>query len=279
LQGGAVSANILSADLDEVFLRTDTSGARSFLVDRLGSTLALADASALVQTQYAYEPFGKPSTSGPSSTNTFEFTGRELDPSGLYYNRARYYDPTLRRFISEDPIGFRGGDLNLYAFVRNNPVNNVDPMGTSAFYIHWLETYEAARAVGFPVWDAFTLGKRVAKVDWGTQGSTAGDANAHAMGGTLGLGGRKQNQCAAYFGTADFVRNADPTHALHAIEDSYIHQYKNWDGGSFWFLHFPGPVHFYRDLWYNGPAEAAATAYLRDLGTGQSSYIAPGCNK
>ena len=58
------------------------------------------------------------------------FTGREWDPEiGLYYYRARYFDPKIGRFISEDPIGFAGGDVNLYAYVRGNPPNLVDPGG------------------------------------------------------------------------------------------------------------------------------------------------------
>jgi RHS repeat-associated protein len=51
------------------------------------------------------------------------------EPNGFYYMRARYYDPDVGRFISEDPIGFKGGDVNLYAYVQNNPVNFVDPSG------------------------------------------------------------------------------------------------------------------------------------------------------
>ena len=58
------------------------------------------------------------------------FTAREYDSeTGLYFYRARYYDPAIGRFISEDPIGFSGGDLNLYAYVRNNPVSRIDPYG------------------------------------------------------------------------------------------------------------------------------------------------------
>ncbi len=48
--------------------------------------------------------------------------------TGLYYYRARYYDPTVGRFISEDPIGF-GGGINFYAYVRNDPVILTDPLG------------------------------------------------------------------------------------------------------------------------------------------------------
>jgi RHS repeat-associated protein len=57
------------------------------------------------------------------------FTAREWDPeTGLYYYRARYYDPKGGRFLSEDPIGF-GGGVNFYAYVGNGPTNWIDPFG------------------------------------------------------------------------------------------------------------------------------------------------------
>ena len=54
------------------------------------------------------------------------------ESNGLYYMRARFYDPAVKRFISEDPLGFDGGDLNLYAYVGNNPIMGVDPLGLCA---------------------------------------------------------------------------------------------------------------------------------------------------
>jgi len=57
------------------------------------------------------------------------FTSREYDrESGLYFYRARYYDPSLGRFVSQDPIGITD-DVNLYAYVGNNAINRVDPTG------------------------------------------------------------------------------------------------------------------------------------------------------
>jgi RHS repeat-associated protein len=109
--------------------RTDSSGTSSFLTDALGSTLALADSTGTVQTSYTYDPFGNPSSTGAASSNTQQYTGRETDGTGLQYNRARYYSPTLQRFISEDPLGFGGGDANLYAYVGNDPINATDPSG------------------------------------------------------------------------------------------------------------------------------------------------------
>ncbi|MGH7343381.1 MAG: RHS repeat-associated core domain-containing protein, partial [Candidatus Rokuibacteriota bacterium] len=68
----------------------------------------------------------------PGFPNAFQFTGRESEGlGGLHYYRARYYHPGFHRFISEDPIGFQGGDANLYAYVGNAPTNATDPKGLS----------------------------------------------------------------------------------------------------------------------------------------------------
>ncbi|MBK8812778.1 MAG: RHS repeat-associated core domain-containing protein [Acidobacteria bacterium] len=61
---------------------------------------------------------------------SFGKTCREYDDfTGLHYYRARWYDGNLGPFISEDPIGFAGGDFNLYGYVGNGPLNRTDPSG------------------------------------------------------------------------------------------------------------------------------------------------------
>lgn len=127
--GGAPSANLLMGGLDQTFMRTDASGTRHFLTDGLGSTLGLADASGAISTQYTYEPFGQTTVSGSASSNASQYTGRDNDGTGLLYYRARYYSPTLQRFVSEDTVGFSGGDANLYAYVFNSPTNYTDSSG------------------------------------------------------------------------------------------------------------------------------------------------------
>ncbi len=127
--GGTVTANLLTGlGIDEFFTRTDGVGSRALLTDALGSTVALGDGTGTLQTQYTYEPFGVTTQTGLASTNSYKFTGREDDGTGLIYYRARYYEPRLQRFIAEDPIGFRGG-INLYRYVRNNPTRWTDPIG------------------------------------------------------------------------------------------------------------------------------------------------------
>jgi RHS repeat-associated protein len=122
--GGTPAANMLTGGVDQSFTRADANGPLHFLTDGLGSTLSLTDAAGAETTQYTYEPFGQTFTSGNPSANSAQFTGRENDGTGLYYYRARYYSPTLQRFISEDPLGFAGGDLNLYAYTGNDPVKS-----------------------------------------------------------------------------------------------------------------------------------------------------------
>jgi RHS repeat-associated protein len=114
--------------IDDVLSRTITSGNEYFLKDHLGSTIALTDPSGSLSTQYTYSAYGKATKTG-SSTNYFTYTGREDDGTGLYFYRARYYSPDLKRFVAEDPIGFGGGQSNLYGYVGGNPISFTDPSG------------------------------------------------------------------------------------------------------------------------------------------------------
>ena len=86
------------------------------------------NAAGAVQTTYGYDPYGVTSTTGTASDSPYQYAGRENDGTGLYYNRARYYNPAWGRFVSEDPIGLRGG-INRYAYAGGNPVSRRDPSG------------------------------------------------------------------------------------------------------------------------------------------------------
>ena len=100
--------------------------------NQIGSTVALTDMNKAMVNQYAYTPFGTIANQIETISQPFTFVGQMgvmAEPNGFSYMRARYYDPAVRRFISEDPIGFDGGDLNLYAYVGNNPIIFTDPSG------------------------------------------------------------------------------------------------------------------------------------------------------
>ena len=93
----------------------------------------------LFQESFDYNEFGLLLNIEQSDRNLvhyqhrYAYTGREYDfETGLQYHRARYYDPAARRWISEDPIGFAGGDTNLYRYVGNSPLNYNDPSGNWA---------------------------------------------------------------------------------------------------------------------------------------------------
>jgi RHS repeat-associated protein len=136
--GAAVTANLLTGlGIDQVFTRTDGTGTRELFTEALGSTVALADTAGAVQTSYTYEAFGGTTQTGGANTNSYKYTGREDDGTGLYYYRARYYSPRLQRFVSEDPIGFSGGDVNVYAYVGGNPISITDPNGLYWFQQPW----------------------------------------------------------------------------------------------------------------------------------------------
>jgi RHS repeat-associated protein len=127
---GSVTANVLTGlALDQVFSRTTSAGTSSYLSNVLGSTIALANSSAEVKTSYSYDPFGGPTITGATTDNPYQFTGRENDGTGLQYNRARYYSPSMGRFISQDPAGAEGSGINLYGYVVGNPMDYTDPSG------------------------------------------------------------------------------------------------------------------------------------------------------
>jgi RHS repeat-associated protein len=130
--GGSATANLLSGGVDETFARTATTGTDSYLTDLAGSTIALANTAGAVQTSYTYDPFGAVTSTGATSTNPFQFTGRENDATGLDYYRARYYSPTQERFISQDPAGIAASGPNGYLYTGNDPTDMTDPGGMLA---------------------------------------------------------------------------------------------------------------------------------------------------
>jgi RHS repeat-associated protein len=128
LYGGAI---------DKILARTDASANTAwYMTDKLGSVTDVVNSSGTVIDNIVYGVFGNiVSESAPSSGDRFKYTGREYDATtGLYYYHARYYDPATGRFASQDPMGFRAGDANLYRYTGNGPTNAIDPTGTREYW-------------------------------------------------------------------------------------------------------------------------------------------------
>jgi RHS repeat-associated protein len=114
------------------------------LTDHLGSVRDLVDNNGVIREHNVYDSFGRlirevdydaagaviASTSAAAVDTIFGYTARDFDADvGLQYNRARWYDPANGRWLSQDPIGFGGGDANLYRYVGNGPTGATDPSG------------------------------------------------------------------------------------------------------------------------------------------------------
>src|SRR5690606_20977788 len=129
--------------IDEILISTTISGGslanhRFPYEDALGSLLEVRDSGGSVRTTFTYNTaYGETSVSGTESSYPYGFTGRRIigDPgiSGrLYDYRTRIYDPKLGRFLQRDTIGTWGDQLargNPYAYVVNDPANDLDPHG------------------------------------------------------------------------------------------------------------------------------------------------------
>jgi len=119
--------------------RINADGSRRFYhFNQRGDTVALSNDSGVVTDKYAYGEYGQIETSQGTTPNPFKFVGRYGvmdEENGLCFMRARFYDAKVGRFLSEDPLGFGGGDWNLYAYVGGNPLVRIDPKGLWMFQL------------------------------------------------------------------------------------------------------------------------------------------------
>ena len=107
----------------------DNNKAYYYHFDGLGSVVALSNSNGDSCQSYEYSAYGQVAASDPNHPNPYMFTGRRFDiETGLYYYRARYYNPHIGRFMQTDPVGYSAG-INWYAYCGNNPLNIMDPSG------------------------------------------------------------------------------------------------------------------------------------------------------
>lgn len=145
--------DVLSADISSSGVMADlakTSGKFYYLKDALGTVTDIADTNGSIVQRYDYESFGKLRgvtdesgvniTTTPVLSTSFTFTGREWDEeAGLYYYRARYYDPNIGRFIQKDPhpgvTGLPVTHNTQYGYANNVPSKYIDPSGKLAWFL------------------------------------------------------------------------------------------------------------------------------------------------
>lgn len=136
--------------VDQAFAQEDASGGLELtddlrvlwlLADNQGTTRDLIDNTGALATHLTYDPYGNV-LDGNASLTTLQFTGKYRDlVTGLQYNINRWYDPATGRWVSADPIGFAGGDVNLYRYVGNGPTNGTDPSGLSVWGWDWFKEW------------------------------------------------------------------------------------------------------------------------------------------
>lgn len=119
--------------LDLISVTDDEGDQTYYLHDGLGSTTDLVDGEGDVVDGYTYDVFGALRSQSGASENPWLFTGEQRDgENDLYYLRARYYDPSTGRFLTQDPLWGSAGlpvSQNRYPYVGCNPTNRIDPTG------------------------------------------------------------------------------------------------------------------------------------------------------
>ena len=115
------------AGAEEPVLQMNSSGTVTYIHhDHHGSVIAQSGSSGAVGNKYKYGPFGESAT---LTGTTIGYTGQRFDSeTGLYHYRARYYMPSIGRFLQADPVGYEAG-MNLYAHCVNDPMDHTDPNG------------------------------------------------------------------------------------------------------------------------------------------------------
>jgi RHS repeat-associated protein len=133
--GNQIHRYLNAPGIDAVLAQESSTGTIWALSDHQGTVRDLVDNSGTKVNHISYDSFGNiTAQTNPIAYFRFSYTGQEFDrETGNYYYWNRYYDPGTGRFLSQDPLGFGAGDVNLYRYVGNSPTNFTDPTGEFAW--------------------------------------------------------------------------------------------------------------------------------------------------
>ncbi len=238
--------------------------------DVLGSPIMRTDESGHVISRAHYKPFGE---TLKAAKNDVGYTGHLNDTDlGLSYMQARYYDPVIGRFYSNDPIGFRDvHSFNRYAYANNNPYKYVDPTGGLAVPWHGGISFFAALNSGHSFGESLSIAYRAMQADWmpGSQGDSKFATAIHAMrADKQSLGSAIAMNKAVIKGALDV---GDLGLAGHAIQDGVVHGFGGWLG-SFKALGFSGAMkHLWNDIFPSFSKISTAYQLTKQAYTGRSN--------
>jgi RHS repeat-associated protein len=218
-----------------------------FGYDQVGSLIAVADGSGSVVKRISYDSFGNIlDDSNPGFAVPIGFAGGLHDrDTGLVRFGYRDYDPEVGRWTAKDPIGFAGGDTDLYGYVLNNPINTIDSFGLLTPNWHFGLTYVAARKNGYGIRDSFRLAIGVVAEDRNSIDRSPSAANIHAMAGEISPD-RYQSQSEALAGANDIIKNGPLISALHAAQDYPGHYGESMQNFG---LNWSTAKHILKDIW------------------------------
>jgi RHS repeat-associated protein len=227
-----------------------------YVHDHLYSPAALTDSSGTVVERYEYDAYGQPTILDAQYAirdtslydNPYLFTGRRVDflDAGnlrLQYNRNRYYDYYTGRWLSHDPMEYVDG-MNLYEYVRSNPIMLGDPCGLWGYDMHYEETHCIAVEIGFSEYCADLIASANWDVDVSTPASITANQQYHFDGFTdwfwnyVPYPTRRAAHAELKWSDAqttlkemgcEFVPDAldDVGRALHGFQDGYSHNAKH----------------------------------------------------